>query len=169
MRVLALRQVEHHKNSSEESATQLEAEARRVTLLEEQLAKEKSAYIDLKKEAGTTLKFLQKERKLTDRANKASLKLEALGNRETAVKTKETQLREREAAVAERESASDFAKRQAAWNAKEKDVASRLEEAEQRLAAAEKRAAAVARNRHLALSDAGAAERLLSAGGDCEG
>ena len=73
--------------------------------------------------------------------------------------------------MAERESAADFAKRQAAWNAKEKDVASRLEGAEQRLAAAEKRAAAVARHRNLARfrPSAERPEQLLSAGGDFEG
>ena len=102
MRVLALRQVEHHKNSSEESATQLEAEARRVTLLEEQLAKEKSAYIDLKKEAGTTLKFLQKERKLNKGLKEANAALES-DAQQAAERLSETQLSQAQAQQSNRE------------------------------------------------------------------
>ena len=94
--------MEHHKNSSEESATQLEAEARRVTLLEEQLAKEKSAYIDLKKEAGTTLKFLQKERKLNKGLKEANAALES-DAQQAAERLSETQLSQAQAQQSNRE------------------------------------------------------------------
>ena len=94
--------MEHHKNSSEESATQLEAEARRVTLLEEQLAKEKSAYIDLKKEAGTTLKFLQKERKLNKGLKEANAALES-DAQQAAERLSETQRSQAQAQQSNRE------------------------------------------------------------------
>jgi hypothetical protein len=94
--------LDRHRTQNEESSAELSTLRTRVSELERELAKERQDYKDLKKEAGTTLRFLQKERNMTRTLKDEKAAMEAEG-KEAAAKLSEAQAREAESQQSDRE------------------------------------------------------------------
>ncbi len=94
--------LDRHRTQNEESSVELSTLRERVAELEGELAKERADYKELKKEAGTTLRFLKKERNLTRQLKdeKAAIETES---KEVATKLSEAQTAAMESQQSDRE------------------------------------------------------------------
>ena len=82
--------LERQRTQNQESSAELSTLRERVAALEGELEKERADYKELKKEAGTTLRFLQKERNVTRKLKDEKAAVEAEG-KEAAAKLSEAQ------------------------------------------------------------------------------
>ena len=95
-------ELEGHRTVNAETTAELSELRSRAASLETELEKERKDYRELKKEAGTTLKFLQKERRLTRSLKEVKAAMEAEG-KATAEALGEAQQREAASAQSDRE------------------------------------------------------------------